>query len=341
MLRAAIIAAALAGLAPADAVSPTTKAERLIEAGDDAGARAALERPARNGSPEAAVLLATLLEEGRGGEIDLRRAIELYAFAAEQGSPQAEFALGRMARDGVGVPQDLQRAADWFALAAAKDHPPAQVALGRMHRDGVGAALDPVYAADLFELAAAAGDADGAFELALAYETGVGRAQSFANARRWYEAAAQKAHPEALYRTALLLEAGRGGPAEPERAERLMREAAEAGVPPAMTALGVMTLQKGAGLAPEAADWFERAAGAGEERAMFLLAVVYAQGRGRERDPGKAIEWIDASLAAAGDDLDARERDLRLDFKSALIIEQSGGGLVEETADEGAQQDAG
>ncbi len=302
------------------------RAENMIERGDENGARNVLQRADRL-SAKAAFLLGSMCEDGRGGPADLDCAVAAYASAANDGLADAQYAMGRLVLAGTtgraDAEPDPSGAADWFALAVVQEHPQAMVALGRLHAEGNGVAIDEVYAADLFERAARVGDPEGAYELARAYQLGRGRAQSFDRARRWYEPAVDAGHIDAQYRLGLLLRAGLGGAPDPARAEQLIRAAALADHPAAMTAVGVMTLRSGAGSgemrAAQAADWFERGAEAGDDEGMFLLAVVYAQGRGRPMDAQKALELVEASLAAAPSNLNPRERAARIALRDALL----------------------
>ena len=47
------------------------------------------------------------------------------------------------------------------------------------------------------------------------------------------------------------------------------------------------------------ADWFEKAATAGDPEAQFLYAVSLAEGRGRERNLELAFSWAQKSVAAS------------------------------------------
>jgi len=76
-----------------------------------------------------------------------------------------------------------------------------------------------------------------------------------------------------------------------------MRDAAEAGFAPARVGLGLL-LHDGAAGEDRPADWFARAAEAGDPQGMFLYAVALSQGDGRERDEDAAIAQLDALIAS-------------------------------------------
>jgi len=83
-----------------------------------------------------------------------------------------------------------------------------------------------------------------------------------------------------------LLSAGRGVPADPGRAENLHRRACDGGLAAGCANLGALVAGRGD---PEgAAELFRRACVAGEVAGCSNLAVMYALGRGVERDPDRA-----------------------------------------------------
>lgn len=90
-----------------------------------------------------------------------------------------------------------------------------------------------------------------------------------------------------------------------------MTFAAERGFPPALVGLGILAQRAGA-TNPGAADWFEKAAAAGDPQGQFLYAVALSEGDGRPKDIAGALQWVDRALAA-GDALDPQ---LRADAQS-------------------------
>ncbi|WP_461210049.1 tetratricopeptide repeat-containing serine protease family protein [Desulfocurvus sp. DL9XJH121] len=95
-----------------------------------------------------------------------------------------------------------------------------------------------------------------------------------------------------------------------------LRSAAEGGSAEAQYLLGAMLMVRAeqeelrsrrssaAMLQAQAANWFHRAAGAGNTRARFSLGLMRLHGQGVGRDTAKALRWLEA--AARDDDPDAQ-----------------------------------
>jgi TPR repeat protein len=69
-----------------------------------------------------------------------------------------------------------------------------------------------------------------------------------------------------------------------------------------------------------AADWFEKAARAGDPQGQFFYAVALAEGDSRPKNPGEALMWLDRSLAegvSLPDELRRGALDLRRRLTSA------------------------
>jgi hypothetical protein len=56
---------------------------------------------------------------GRGSNLDLKRAFQLFSQSASVGNPESARYLGIMYLRGKGVPKDSQKALEWFTKAAA------------------------------------------------------------------------------------------------------------------------------------------------------------------------------------------------------------------------------
>ena len=72
------------------------------------------EAEAAQGSKEAYTLMGEIYSEGLGVTIDLNKAADAYAKAADLGDPNAQFSLGRMVGDGRGMKRNPRLAADLF-----------------------------------------------------------------------------------------------------------------------------------------------------------------------------------------------------------------------------------
>ena len=95
-------------------------------------------------------------------------------------------------------------------------------------------------------------------------------------------------------------------------------------MPKAYVALGLLIGEgKGVGQSDRvAADWFERAALAGDSEGQFLYALALSQGKGRPQRTSEAVNWLEKSLAS--NDLNAEQRRQREALKKQLQARGSG-----------------
>ena len=239
-------------------------------------------------------------ERGLGGPKNLSRAIELYAASAAAGSSDAQFALGEMALLGDGVKEDAERAAAWLRLAAKQGHVQAKIRLGMMYSQGRGIKADQGEAVRYFREAGERGDAGAQFNVGVAYLTGRGVAKNYDKAASWFERAAAQEHADAQYNLALLYDTDFLGAPDANKMMRWMRAAADNGLPAAFVAIGLLQHDGRDGAAVtegvSAADWFEKAARAGDAQGQFLYAVALATGDGRAPAPAEALRWLNLAL---------------------------------------------
>src|SRR5262245_8301102 len=99
---------------------------------------AAWTEAAREGNPDAQVLLASCLEDGIEGEKDDNAALAWHRRAADQGHAFGQFAVGWMIAHGRGVPVDLAEAGRWYRLAAEQGQFCALTHLGSWYEQGKG-----------------------------------------------------------------------------------------------------------------------------------------------------------------------------------------------------------
>jgi TPR repeat protein len=212
----------LATLGIAQAMLVGLGAERDIE-----GARVLLQRAARFGNPDAALLLGTLYDSGDGVAADPRMAVRYYRFAAREGRAAADFALGLIYEEGRdGVPQDLAEAAQRYRGAADAGHGAAQLFLGRMYRDGRGVPADEEQATQRFRDAldsltelAESGNAESHYLIGTMYLQGEGVPRDPHQATEELLAAAADGSREAASLMGDLYDEGRG--VEQDRDEAL------------------------------------------------------------------------------------------------------------------------
>ena len=140
---------------------------RAQQAGGNLGAAMRSYEAAEAGSAEARSAMAAILREGKNGTLNLERAIELFASAANDGSVSAMTAYGQIYASGEGkVAKDDERAADWYKRAAELNYPPALHLLANSYRDGRGVPKNMQRAMQLYDRARARGLPNSAYNLA-------------------------------------------------------------------------------------------------------------------------------------------------------------------------------
>ncbi|GJL94663.1 MAG: hypothetical protein DHS20C05_10680 [Hyphococcus sp.] len=293
---AGITGLSLPSFAEEQAEASTRKAFQLVLDEDYAAAREIVQPLAAAGEADAQHILALLYEKGFGVEQDMARALDLYARSALQGQADSQFALGELAYSGAGgVAKDHERAAGWYKLAAAGGHKGAQARLGVLYAEGEAVKRDMSKAAAMFEDAAASGDAEAQYHLGALFFTGEGVEQDLGLARDWFRRSAEQGHALAQYNLAVLLDAD--GSTSGEMVQ-WMRAAAQAGLPDAQVAMGLLTHDGRAGAKGESpADWFEKAANAGDPQGQFLYAVALSEGDGRRKNVKAARALLEELLA--------------------------------------------
>lgn len=154
------------------------------------------------------------------------------------------------------------------------------------------------------EQAAQRGDSAAQYQLALRRFEEARAADAVALLRR----AADNGYPMAQYRLAKAFERGEGVAANKEMARRWTERAAFAGNARAMHDLGFYLASASPPALDEAAafSWFKRAAELGVADSQFNVAMMYLQGRGAAPDTAQAYFWF--QVAAAGGDQDAAAR---------------------------------
>jgi TPR repeat protein len=182
---------------------------------DFAAARGEFEAAARAGDARAALALADLSAQGKGGPVDAMMALQWRQRAAELGDAGAQYALGLYFQQA--VPMEATQAERWFRQAAEGGHPNAQLALGRLLQEQGGGREAEGFG--WLKRAAGAGLADAQRAVAVAYAEGRGVENDPARAREMNEAADRQAERERH-----LQEAERARQAAEQRAARLQRE---------------------------------------------------------------------------------------------------------------------
>jgi hypothetical protein len=307
-------------------------------------------KAADKGSAAGEYNLGCCCEHGWGVEKSLHRAYALYSRAAERGLAAALTRRAMLLYRGIPVedlgserfrelPADRVRAVDDLRRAAEAGYTPAKFELAMLLYG------DPEmrrgHEAEIGRLAREAAEAPGADAAAKLFfarclQHGIGVTPDPARAAELYRGAADAGDPRAMAMLGRMLEFGMGVKPDPAQAEKLYRQAAELGDPAGMTYHGDRLL--GAGDAPAAREWYDRAAkleyppayakagdcsafgwgtapdpaaafklyeqGAklGDATAQYRLAKCCAEGRGTVPDPAAAVFWYKCSVAGGNRD---------------------------------------
>ena len=170
--------------------------------------------------------------------------------------------------------------------------------VGVIYLDGAAVGRNELEASKWFRIASGLGDPQAAFELgALLLEGGNGLDKDPAGAKTQFERAAAKNHPGALYNLGVMA-LGDEKPDYSKAAQYFLR-AAQAGDDNAAYSYGVME-REGKGMAQnvtDAARWLKRAADAGVIAAQVEYAIMLFNGVGAPKDEAGAADIL--KIAAA------------------------------------------
>jgi uncharacterized protein len=283
---------------------------------------------ADRGLPPSMNNLGFMYAEGKGVEQDPVKAAERFNAAAEAGLDVAKVNMGICLLRGYGVDKDEEAAFRLFKDAAAMGSGAGAACAGQMLRDGIGVARHSELALQYMRDAAEAGDATAWLELGLSYDLGLGVDVDREEARKWYTLAAADGSAEAQARLAAILVAPGHTEAEFKKAITLLDSASEQGSaqadyvrgiielygtpwhradrvkaqligtrlsvssPLGMRLLGKINDHAGNSRNPrQAAEYFRRAALAGDPESQAEMGQRYEHGNGVPHDPVEAYAW--------------------------------------------------
>jgi len=232
-------------------------------------------KAADNGVGSSQLSLAKMYYEGRGVQKDLTKALDWFRAAAEQGDTDAQVWIGDMYQEGLGVEKNDAEALKWYRKAALRGDAYGQILLASAYANGIGTPTDYQEAVKWMRMAARQGDETAQFFLAMAYERGEGVARDDHEAVYWFEKAAEQSEPDAMYGLAEMIALGRGTNKDPALASQWFKAAADAGVSH-----------------EKMIESYTDSAGEGDAASQYWLGVMYAVGRGIERDNAKAKELL-------------------------------------------------
>ncbi|HRC26585.1 MAG TPA: tetratricopeptide repeat protein [Alphaproteobacteria bacterium] len=178
----------------ASACADMTVAKRAAERGDQATARAHLEKLADFGLPEAQRQLGSLLLADEAGGADAARGVRLLESAGAQGETKAFLDLGKAYEKGTGVAPNQAKALDYYMKAAQSGDPRAALQLGGFYEEQKNAGQ----AVRWYQKALDDGNPKAAFRLGRLYQRGKVVAPDTVKALAYYYVAQRAGVPEAI-----------------------------------------------------------------------------------------------------------------------------------------------
>ncbi|MGB5560209.1 MAG: caspase family protein [Paracoccaceae bacterium] len=260
-------------------------------------------RGADKGNDWAMTNIAELLQTGKGFPRDPDKAVEWYTRAAKSGELTAQTRLARMYQTGDGIEKDFDQAKFWYESAAGRGVPNAVTRLGIMYEEGQGQDPDPEAAFRLYSRAATEGDDEALYRLGKLYASSSPLYDDPEKAAALLELAVARNVYGSHRDLGKLYETGRGVAKDPARAIALYEVASETN-PWAGRDAG--KVYEASGNMEMAAQWYERAAGAGVNWAARDLARLYDGGRGVAKDRVEALIWY-AKAASMSPDANLRK----------------------------------
>ncbi|MFT4254537.1 MAG: tetratricopeptide repeat protein [Caulobacter sp.] len=272
MIQALVLAVGLLTSSAAGAGGPVESpafldAKAKLFAGDPEG-KAALEALAREGDPDARILIGGAMFVGRMGySPDKAGACRLFDQAAPSRPYAAHLQAECVEQGHDEVAPDPARARILYRAAADRGFAKSKCALGNLMIAGKGGAVDVPGGMALCREAADAGDGDAQTDLGDLYLRGQKVPRDMVQARAWYEKAAAAGHKNACFTLGQIYWNGDGVAKDNARAARLWRTAYDKGRLDAAALLGDEAFVRAAGAKPkfdkaamdEAIVWYEKA----------------------------------------------------------------------------------
>ena len=293
-------------------------------------AAAYYEEAARAGDNGARRSLASMLLTGQGVPADPDRAVTLLEIAFITGENWAAIELAIAYRNGQGVVVDAEKAVSLLEPLVAQGNAAAMNTLGDLYRAGAGTVgKDPAKAYGLFGQAAGLGDQGARKKVGDMLIKGEGVAADFAGGVAIFEAVAAAGDASALVQAGDYHARPEFGHVQAEAAIGYYRRAVDAGSVSALVRLGDLYRKGMTGQepdAPQAAAYFDQAAGKGDNGARRSLAAMLLAGQGVPADPDRAVELLEAAKAA-GDVRAALE--LGVAWSSGAVLDADYGRAME------------
>jgi len=242
-----------------------------------------------------------LLKLGDGSKATAQQALKLLKLAASKGEVNAMIALAdfNTSQKNLKYGIDAQEAAKWLTKAAAEGHTGAMMSLAYHYHFGTGTLKrDPALAKQWMEKAFLLYPCTvkERVEVARYYDLGIGVDRNQEKATEWATRALEADIEETgdITQLALMYRNGYGVEVDPVKSKTFYERAANAGDVKAMQELGKIYMRgdlEGQNI-EKAHEWFEKAMARGNVSALEELGKIYAKGKGIERDEAKAIEYL-------------------------------------------------
>lgn len=155
------------------------------------------EKSASQNVADAAYLLGHLYEQGKGVEVDLKKAFSWYEKAAPQ-NDEAKINMAIFCLHGKGTEQNYKKAFLLFDELAKKEMTDSYNFLGYMYDNGLGTSEDEAEACHWYRKGAEADDRVAQYNLAVALWTGKGVSQNAEEALSWFHQSASQGYNHAI-----------------------------------------------------------------------------------------------------------------------------------------------
>jgi len=248
--------------------------------------------------------LGFMYAQGKGVAKDPAKAAANFRRAADAGFAVAKVNLGLCCLNGWGVEKDEIAAFMLFKEAADLGNGAGAACVGQMLRDGIGVGADAAQAVKYLREAAEEGDAIAWYELGLGYDLGLGVEVDKDEAMKWYTLAAADGNADAQARLAAILSAPGRSESEFKKAQTLLEFSTDQGSDIGDYHRGLLQLYGGRWLQPNPMSAKLIALSLRDRESVYgyrLLGRIFDHGGGDvTRDPKQAAEWF-LKAALAGD----------------------------------------
>jgi uncharacterized protein len=225
---------------------------------------------------------------------DERQARLWFARAQEHGNSFAAIRLAWMKIDGRGGTKDVASGVSTIRDYARRGFADAKTAYGILLMDGTGIPRDAAAAVALWQEASNHGDVLAMHNLARAYMGGVGIQRDVSEALRLYEAAGKSYQASAAALCEIYIR-GNDVTMDYGKAEPWCRRGAFLGHRNSRFLLGTIYWRGGTGVKrnpAEASKWLHKAAEDGSVEAQYMLGIAYLSGSLGRKDKEQARIWL-------------------------------------------------